>query len=56
MRKIIVERTQDLAGGLSFWVDRRRYGEDTEKEKERGDDHHRCKMKARLVERFLSFR
>ena len=56
MRKIIVERTQDLAAGLSFRIDRRRYREDTEKEKERGDDHHRCKMEAGLVERFLFFR
>ena len=54
--RIIVERRQDLAASLSFRIDRRRYQEDTEKEKERGDDHHRCKMEARLVERFLFFR
>ena len=56
MMRIIVERRQDLAASLSFRIDRRRYQEDTEKEKERGDDHHRCKMEARLVERFLFFR
>ena len=54
--RIIVERRQDLPDSLSFRVDRRRYREDTEKEKERGDDHHRCKMEARLLERFLFFR
>lgn len=47
--RISVERRQNLAAGLSLRIDRRCYREDTEKEKECGDDHHQYKIEARLV-------